>query len=159
MSRAEETTRIGFYLENKLLKDCDACWRAYGFPSRNDFVNKAIRYYIDTVRIGQVDDTIVERLGSAIAKAVDNSATKISKGLFRYAVGQEMLLTMIAKNYGLSASEVFRLRGQAIKDVRKTRGKVNLEAIADFLHEEEARKLQWESMREDDDEDDLFPDE
>lgn len=151
MSRADETTRIGFYLDNDLLAECDACWQAYGFPSRNAFVNEAIRHYIDTMRMGKLDDTFIERLGVAIAKASDDNAVKISKGLFRYAVGQEMIFCMLAKLYGLEAFDVAQLRRRAIRDVRRTRGKVNLEAIADFQNEEEARLIQSESMREDDD--------
>lgn len=151
MSRADETTRIGFYLDNDLLEECDACWKAYEFPSRNTFVNEAIRHYIDTMRMGTLDDELIERLGAAIAKASDDNAVKISKGLFRYAVGQEMILCMLAKLYGLDAFDVAQLRRRAIRDVRRTRGRVNLEAIADFQNEEEARLIQSESMREDND--------
>lgn len=151
MSRADETTRIGFYLDNDLLEECDACWKAYEFPSRNTFVNEAIRHYIDTMRMRTLDDELIERLGAAIAKASDDNAVKISKGLFRYAVGQEMILCMLAKLYGLDAFDVAQLRRRAIRDVRRTRGRVNLEAIADFQNEEEARLIQSESMREDND--------
>lgn len=151
MSRADETTRIGFYLENGLLAECDACWKAYGFPSRNAFVNEAIRHYIDTMRMGTLDDELIKRLGAAIAKASDDNAVKISKGLFRYAVGQEMILCMLAKLYGLDSFDAVQLRRRAIRDVRRTRGRVNLEAIADFVNEDEARLIQSESMHEDDD--------
>lgn len=150
MSRADETTRIGFYLDNDLLAECDACWQAYSFPSRNAFVNEAIRHYINTMRMGSLDDKLIKRLGTAIAKASDDNAVKISKGLFRYAVCQEIILSMLAKLYGLDAFDVAQLRRRAIRDVRRTKGRVNLEAIADFQNEEEARLIQSESMREDD---------
>ena len=58
---------------------------------------------------------------------------------------------MLAKLYGLESFDVAQLRRRAIRDVRRTRGRVNLEAIADFQNEEEARLIQHESMREDDD--------
>ena len=117
MSRADEKTRIGFWIENDLLKQCDDCWKVYGFSSRNEFVNRAIEQYIATLTI------------------------QISKGLFRYAVGQEMIMHMLAAISNITADEVWELRARAIKNVRKTRGKVSLEAIADFQHENEVREL------------------
>lgn len=136
MSRADEKTRIGFWIENELLERCDVCWRSHGFPSRNEFVNRAIEHYITTQMLEQADDLLIARLSTAIAKATDDSAVKISKGLFRYAVGQEMILHILASAYGITSDQVYALRGLALKNVRRTRGKVSLEAIADFQNED-----------------------
>ncbi len=135
MARADEKTRIGFWIENELLERCDACWKSHGFPSRNEFVNRAIEHYITTQTLEQADDLLVERLAAAIAKATDDSAVKISKGLFRYAVGQEMIMHILASAYGITSDKVYALRGLAMKNIRRTRGKVSLEAIADFQNE------------------------
>lgn len=141
MSRADEKTRIGFWIENDLLKQCDDCWKVYGFSSRNEFVNRAIEQYIATLKLEVVDDALIQRLADAMAKASEKSTIQISKGLFRYAVGQEMIMHMLAAISDITADEVWELRARAIKNVRKTRGKVSLEAIADFQHENEAREI------------------
>lgn len=135
MARADEKTRIGFWIENGLLERCDVCWKSHGFPSRNEFVNRAIEHYITTQTLEQADDLLITRLSAAIAKATDDSAVKISKGLFRYAVGQEMILHILAGAYGITSDKVYALRGLAMKNVRRTKGKVSLEAIADFQNE------------------------
>jgi len=139
MARKDEKTRTAFWIENDLLRRCDECWKKNGFASRNEFVGRAIEQYIATLTLEQLDDLLVERLGAAIARAADDSAVKISKGLFRYAVGQEMILHILAHEFGIESDQVSRLRGLAIRNVRKTRGKVSLEAIADFQNERPAQ--------------------
>lgn len=132
MARAEEKTRAAFWIENDLLRRCDICWKSHGFASRNEFVNRAIEQYMTTLTLENADELLIERLSAAIAKAADDGLVKISKGLFRYAVGQEIILHILASQFGISSDDVWQLRARAIKDVRRTRGKVSLEAIADF---------------------------
>ena len=132
MARAEEKTRTAFWIENDLLQRCDICWKSHGFASRDEFVNRAIEQYMTTLTLENADELLIERLSAAIAKAADDGVVKISKGLFRYAVLQEMILHILAGGMGVTSDVVEKLRVRAIKNVRRTRGKVNLEAIADF---------------------------
>ena len=143
MARNDEKTRTAFWLDKELLARCDTCWKANGYSSRNEFVNRAIEHYITQVTLDKADEVMVNSLSKAIAKATDDSAVKISKGLFRYAVGQEMILRILARQFGIRAEQVDRLRGQAIKSVRSTRGKVSLEAIADFEAENKSAAAQY----------------
>ena len=132
MARADDKTRTAFWIENDLLRRCDICWKSHGFASRNEFVNRAIEQYMTTLTLENADELLIERLSAAIAKAADDGVVKISKGLFRYAVGQEMILHILASQSGITSDVVGMLRARAIRNVRKTRGKVSLEAIADF---------------------------
>ena len=132
MARTDEKTRTAFWLEKELLKRCDVCWRSNDFASRNEFVSRAIAAYIADVTLRNTDEVFTGRLAAAIAKATDDGMVKISKGLFRYAVEEEMILHLLARACGVTAEEVGKLRGMAIRNVRGTRGKISLEAIADF---------------------------
>lgn len=137
MARAEEKTRAAFWIENDLLRRCDVCWKSHGFASRNEFVNRAIAQYMTTLTLENADELLIERLSTAIAKAADDGTVKISKGLFRYAVLEEMILHILVSQSGITSDVVGKLRAMAIKNVRKTRGKVSLEAIADFQNEQD----------------------
>ncbi len=136
MAREDEKTRTAFWIENDLLRRCDICWKSHGFASRNEFVNRAIEQYMTTLTLENADELLIQRLADAIAKAADDGAVKISKGLFRYAVVQEMILHILASQSGVTSDVVGKLRAMAIKNVRRTRGKVSLEAIADFQNQQ-----------------------
>lgn len=82
MSREDTKTRVGFWIDNDLLRRCDECWKANDFASRNDFVNHAIEEFITTTNLKNTDDAVVGRLADAIAKAADAGIVKISKGCF-----------------------------------------------------------------------------
>lgn len=132
MSREDTKTRVGFWIDNDLLRRCDGCWKANDFASRNDFVNHAIEEFITTTNLKNMDDAVVSRLADAIAKASDAGIVKISKGLFRYAVNQEIIMQILAAQFGFDSREIRTLRGLAINDVKRTRGRIDLEEIADF---------------------------
>ena len=136
MAREDEKTRTAFWIENDLLRRCDICWKSHGFASRNEFVNRAIEQYMTTLTLENADELLIQRLADAIAKAADDGAVKISKGLFRYAVVQEMILHILASQSGITSDVVGKLRAMAIKNVRRTRGRVSLETIADFQNEQ-----------------------
>jgi len=132
MSREDTKTRIGFWIDNDLFRRCDTCWRANDFASRNEFVNQAIEEFITATTLKNMDDAVVSRLVDAIAKASDAGIVKISKGLFRYAVNQEIIMQILAAQFGFDSREIRTLRGMAINDVKRTRGRISLEEIADF---------------------------
>ena len=132
MRREDTKTRIGFWIDNDLLRRCDTCWKANDFASRNAFVNRAIEEFIVTTTLKNMDDMVVSRLADAIAKATDAGTVKISKGLFRYAVILEMIMHILAAECNVNANQLRNLRGRAIKDAKQTRGRIDLEAIADF---------------------------
>lgn len=136
MARAEEKTRATFWIENDLIRRCDICWKSHGFASRNEFVNRAIEQYMTTLTLDNADELLIHRLSAAIAKAADDGTVKISKGLFRYAVLEEMILHILVSQSGITSDVVGKLRAMAINNVRKTRGKISLEVIADFQNEQ-----------------------
>ena len=55
--------------------------------------------------------------------------TKISKGLFRYAVEVEMLIAILAGVFEVSKNELKDIRREAVNNVRRTRGKINLDDL------------------------------
>lgn len=137
MTRAEEKTRTAFWLEKGLLERCDACWKIHKFPSRNEFVTRAIEHDIITQTLENAGDELNDRLATAIAKATDDGMVKISKGLFRYAVNQEIIMRLMADSLGVKGEAVGLLRRYCIEDVKRTCGKVDLAAIADYSHNPE----------------------
>lgn len=130
--RNQEKTRTAFWIENELLSRCDNCWKNFGYASRNEFVNRAIESYIADQTLKNMEGLFSEKLATAIAKATGDGIAKISKGLFRYAVEQEMIMHMLAEVLDFTRDEIWDIRGEAIKNVKKTKGKISLEAIADF---------------------------
>jgi len=72
---------------------------------------------------------LVPELAECISAASDEGITKISKGLFRYAVEVEMLIALLAETFEVSKNHLKDVRREAVNNVRRTRGKINLDDL------------------------------
>ena len=126
---SEYKQRISIYLDKELVKRADLCQSLAGCDSRNEFVAKAIEYFIADLQIKNSEGLICEKLADTIAKASDDGMVKISKGLFRYAVEVEVIMKMLSMVLEIDESEIKEMRKEAINNVRRTRGKVRMDSF------------------------------
>lgn len=123
---SENKQRISLYLDKDLVKNTDKFLKDYGFKSRNEFYSCAVENFIADELLKENKNIISDKLGKAIAECSEDNAKAISKGLFRYAVQLEMVMRMIAEQFDYRKDEIEDMRREAINNVRRTRGKVNL---------------------------------
>ena len=126
---SENKQRISLYLDRDTVKRADRMMKELGFKSRNELYTAAVeRFLADELLQGNAS-ALSEKLARAVAELSEDNAKAISKGLFRYAVQLEMVMRMIATLSDLREEEVEDMRREAINNVRRTRGKVNLTDI------------------------------
>ena len=121
--------RVALYLNKELVKNADIIKTKYGYKSRNDLYAKAVESFIANEIIGNNDNAICEILAKAIEKSSEKCKGAIAQGLFRYAVQLEMLMRMYAEDTQHSPNEIRAMEREAINNVQRKRGKVNLEEI------------------------------
>lgn len=132
----ENKQRISLYLDRDTVKKADKIMKEYGFKSRNEFYTAAVENFIADELLQENDSALSEKLARAVAELSENNAKAISKGLFRYAVQLEMVMRMIATLSDISDGEVEDMRREAINNVRRTLGKVNLKDIISGYYNE-----------------------
>lgn len=121
--------RISLYLDKDTVKKADRMMKEHGYKSRNEFYTAAVERFIADELLKENAPALSDRLARAVADMSDDNAKSISKGLFRYAVQLEMVMRMIATLSDITDEEVENMRREAINNVRRTRGKVNLKDI------------------------------
>lgn len=121
--------RISLYLDKSVVKKADKIIKEYGFSSRNELYTKAVENFIADEILQQNDGALADKIARAVAALSEDNAKAISKGLFRYAVQLEMVKRIIAQLSDFKDDEVEEMRGEAINNVRRTRGKVQLADI------------------------------
>lgn len=124
----KKTKKIGISLDDKTLKLCDE-YADRTSKSRSDFITKAIREYISAIEIGRQKNIIAEHLADEIVKGSEKGVTKISKGLFRYAVEVEMIIMILSELTDIPPEVMAEYRKEAVRNVRRTRGKINLDDL------------------------------
>ena len=97
--------------------------------SRSEFIASAIQKYISDLELGRQKNIIAKELAAEIVKGSEAGVTKISKGLFRYAVEVEMIIMILSELADIPPEVMEEYRKEAIRNVRRTRGKINLDDL------------------------------
>lgn len=126
---SENKQRISLYLDRDTVKKADQMMKEHGYKSRNEFYTAAVENFIADELLQKNASALSDKLAKAVADMSEDNARAISKGLFRYAVQLEMVMRMIATLSDINEEEVDAMRREAINNVRRTRGKVNLTDI------------------------------
>ena len=129
MNNNDNKIRVGFYIEKSLLDECDALLKAADARSRNEFVSKAIRYYIGYHSAQTAADILPLSITSAVSGAVQSSENRIARLLFKLAVEMSMTMNVVAAGADLDDVNLHRLRGKCVDDVKRSIGTVNFNDI------------------------------
>lgn len=124
----EKKVRTGIYVSEDLLHECDE-YISDSDSSRSELIESALRLFLATRTIKAKSETLVPELAKCISAASDEGITKISKGLFRYAVEVAMLIALLAETFEVDKKHLKEIRREAVNNVRRTRGKINLDDL------------------------------
>ncbi len=120
--------KIGISLDRETLQLCDK-YAAEHSRSRSEFIAAAIQKYVSDLELGKQKNIIAKELAWEIVKGSEAGVTKISKGLFRYAVEVEIIIMILSELANVPPKVMEEYRKEAIRNVRRTRGKINLDDL------------------------------
>ena len=120
--------KIGISLDKETLQLCDK-YASEHSRSRSEFIAAAIQKYVSDLELGRQKNIIAKELAGEIVKGSEAGVTKISKGLFRYAVEVEMIVMILSELANVPREIIEEYRKEAIRNVRRTRGKINLDDL------------------------------
>lgn len=126
---SENKQRIILYLDKEEVERMDSAVKKYGYRSRNDFVSSAVDNLIADKLLGENDTVISEKLSKSIAEMSEKQTLQIAKSMFRYAVEMELIMRIFSEITDFTPSKIEEMRKEAIRNVRRTRGKVRLDDL------------------------------
>lgn len=143
------TKKIGISLDEETLQLCDK-YAAVNSKSRSEFIATAIHEHVSNLEIGKQKNIIAEELADEIIKGSEAGVAKISKGLFRYAVEVEMIIMILSELVHIPSEVMDEYRREAVRNVRRTRGKINLDDLIARNNRELAEQKISENFVDDD---------
>lgn len=126
---SEYKQRISLYLDKETVEKMNEAIKKYGYRSRNDFVSSAVDNLIADKLLSENDTVISEKLSRAIAEMSEAQTLQIAKSMFRYAVEMEHIMRMFSETLDFTPAELEEMRKEAVRNVRRTRGKVRLDDL------------------------------
>ena len=132
MEEQKKPIRTTIFLDEETMRRCKILFGEAQVDSFSAFVRKALDYYIDYLVANQPHSFISKELEQTIRDEVRPIASRLSKGLYRYAVLIDMLCQIIAyQDTEWSVDELEYVRKFANARMAKNRGKIDLKDLLD----------------------------
>ena len=100
--------------------------------SKNEFVENALIFYCGYLSAKNSDDFLPPALVSAMCGTVQDSENRIARLLFKMTVELSMMMNVLAVGLEINADDLDRLRGQCVRDVKKSNGSITFKDTVAF---------------------------
>ena len=121
--------RIGLYISEELLDQCDAAVKKSGTDSRSEFICDAIMHYIAVINMQDSSRVLTPALESVIGSKIALTEDRINQMLFKVAVELAMQNHLTAGRYHYEDDYLDGLRDYCVQEVKALNGRVDLKEI------------------------------
>ena len=128
-------------MDEEKLRKVDEWVKQSGAKSRNQFVLQALDFYISHLASKDATTLLAPAITTAIDARLKRFEKNIAENLFRVAVEQDMVNSLLAAVHNLNEEYLLDLRSDAIYNVKKTNGQLSLEQHAEKRYEDD----EWQS--------------
>ena len=121
--------RIGLYISEELLDQCDAAVEKSGADSRSEFICDAILHYIAVINMKENSRVLTPALESVIGSKIALTEDRINQMLFKVAVELAMQNHLTAGRYRYEDDYLDGLRDYCVQEVKALNGRMDLKEI------------------------------
>ena len=124
-----EKVRKAFYMEEKLLGQVDALLPQADVRSRNEFVNRALRFYIGYLTS---ENYMLTTISSVMHATVKDSENRMARAMYKLAVETSKLSHVIAYSHGVDEQALGKLQAKCAEEVKRINGAVRFEEAYEY---------------------------
>lgn len=107
-------------------------YRTDNCAAKNEFIKKAIEFYAGSLHTKNANAFLPEVLSTTLTGTLDGFASRISSLLFKQGVDINLMAQIIAYDTDIDEGTYERLRGRAIRDMKRTNGRISFKDAMDF---------------------------
>ena len=119
--------RIGLYISEELLDQCDVAVKKSGADSRSEFICNAIEHYIAVINMAENSRVLTPALESVIGSKIALTEDRINRILFKLGVEVAMMNNILAATHTIDADTMDSLRRYCTEEVASIGGKYKFE--------------------------------
>lgn len=136
MEENSDKIRTGIYLEKELLDECDCFLEQSNSRSRNELIQKAIKFYLGYLKAQDNVEYLAPAIKKLVTSAVSASEEKTSRLLFKIAVELGKISNMLAAANEVDDETLRELHIMCIDEVRKINGIITYDSAARFQRDD-----------------------
>lgn len=122
-----DKTKFTLYLTKELRDELEKACMADNYSSRTEFVEKALRFYLDHRAMESAGELLPRAVSAAIEGRLGVFENRISSLLFKQTVVLDELTGIIAEDADLDEDELRRRRAESVNNVKATNGLISFE--------------------------------
>ena len=126
----ETRERLALRMQPKTRRRIEQWYVADNCLSMNEFVEKAVNFYVDHLEIQDNQTLLPMAIQSAIDGRLSRLEDYIARRDFTRCVEQDMTNGIIAEAFEMDRDDLKRRRAQSVRNVRATNGTISLEKYA-----------------------------
>ena len=126
MDKSDKKRRICLTLREDTYEDVKGSYRKDLCTSYNQFMERAIIYYLGYVNSENMLDYLSPTIMSSLKAASDENTTRITRILFKLAVEIAVMNNLYAASLDINKEQIDTLRQECEKEVRKLNGDFSL---------------------------------
>ncbi len=130
-----EKTFTGVYTDKDTLASISAALPAANCRTRNEFINKAIRFYLAFLNNRSSSEFLTPALESVIAGKIGDTENRIARVLFKQSVELAMMMHIVAATNDVQPEDLNKLRKMCVDEVSRLGGKYKFDDVVRFQQE------------------------
>ena len=122
MDKPDKKVRFALYVNQSALDLVDEYFEKDNCLSKSEFIENAIRFYVSYLSSNTNIPYLSTVVMSTMEALLKENTNRLSKLLFKLAVELAITMNVVAANQGVDKEVLNSLRGECIKEVKKTNG-------------------------------------
>ena len=119
--------KLAVRLEPETRERLERCYTMDGSLSRREFIEKAIRFYMDYLEVNDGSALLPKEIASAIDGRLGLFEDRMASLLYKQSVEIDMTNGIIATAYDIGEDALRRMRTQSVRNVKETNGRISFE--------------------------------
>ena len=122
MEKPDKKVRFALYVNQSALDLVDENFEKDNCLSKSEFIENAIRFYVSYLSSNTNIPYLSTVVMSTMEALLKENTNRLSKLLFKLVVELAITMNVVAANQGVDKEVFNSLRGECIKEVKKTNG-------------------------------------
>lgn len=140
----ENRERLPLRIQPETRRRIEQWYAADNCQSMNEFVEKAVNFYVDHLEIKDNKSLLPMAIMSAIDGRLSRLEDYIARRDFTRCVEQDMTNGIIAEAFRMDEDSLKRIRAQSVRNVKATNGLISLEKYARSRQEQDWDDDEWQ---------------
>lgn len=102
-------------------------YRKDNCSSQSEFIEKAIIFYLGYLSVEKMGPYFSNTITSTLKSIVEENTNRQNRMLFKLAVEMALMMNLIASSQDIDKTSLERLRGECVKEVKRTNGSFSFE--------------------------------